>query len=379
MSQGTAWAPRGVAILRVALVPIILAIESTIAFPRRGPDPGFRAVLVVAFVYAVVTVVLTLRSPQRPPGGWRPYTLIDAGLLGLLTWRSGGATSEIRTVLAAMPFGAALIGRPRATLDTVVLVLCVYLAAAVSRDVPSTGYLGGESLLFLWRGALALLLSQAVTSAREVHERRDAERQQLLARIDSAAEHARQELAYELHDEVLQDLYTARMKLGASNEAAATTAKRAVDHAVSRLRAIVLDLRPADIARVGAAQGLREVASQLARSHPPIDIDVAFDPDAASPHDELLLTIGRELLTNAVKHSAATHVALTVSREGGDVVLEVDDDGHGMAPGRRRQAADEGHIGLLACQERVATAGGALRIRSADRGTTVTARIPVVG
>ena len=63
-------------------------------------------------------------------------------------------------------------------------------------------------------------------------------------------------------------------------------------------------------------------------------------------HDGLLFSIARELIANATRHAGASHVDVTVTREDGEVVLLVEDDGGGIPPERARAAALNGHIGL---------------------------------
>jgi signal transduction histidine kinase len=105
---------------------------------------------------------------------------------------------------------------------------------------------------------------------------------------------------------------------------------------------------------------------------------VTVAPDAAGIADELLFSLGRELLTNASRHAGAGRVELTVEREPDAIVLRCRDDGRGMAPERRGEALEHGHLGLAACTERVEALGGRLEIAAAPgEGTDVRARIPV--
>jgi two-component system NarL family sensor kinase len=73
--------------------------------------------------------------------------------------------------------------------------------------------------------------------------------------------------------------------------------------------------------------------------------------------DELVLSLVRELLVNAAKHSQADRVDVTVQRSGSDLVLEVADDGVGIPEGRLGTALREGHIGLASSRQRRRAAG----------------------
>ena len=102
-----------------------------------------------------------------------------------------------------------------------------------------------------------------------------------------------------------------------------------------------------------------------------------MDPAVEGRQDQLLFSLARELLSNAVRHASATRVALRVAREPGALVLEIDDDGVGICEEAREQAVSRGHIGLASCVERVEALGGEVAIQSADgAGTHIRVTVP---
>jgi two-component system NarL family sensor kinase len=110
------------------------------------------------------------------------------------------------------------------------------------------------------------------------------------------------------------------------------------------------------------------------------EITVAVDPAGVGHHDELIVVLTRELLTNAAKHSGAAHVIVTVAADHERIELEVRDDGSGFDPARREAALLDGHLGLASSEQRVRSAGGELIVSSAPgRGTTVQAVLPSDG
>ena len=103
-----------------------------------------------------------------------------------------------------------------------------------------------------------------------------------------------------------------------------------------------------------------------------------MDPAATSAHDSLVVSLVREFVTNAAKHSEASTLAVQVARENGRLTLCVVDDGRGMSDEARSSALGAGHIGLASCAERIDAAGGTMQIDSAaDEGTRVTVELPV--
>jgi two-component system NarL family sensor kinase len=105
---------------------------------------------------------------------------------------------------------------------------------------------------------------------------------------------------------------------------------------------------------------------------------VTVDPDAAGAHDELVVSLARELLENTARHASATRVEVDVRTEPSAIVLSVADDGAGFPPGRLEAALAGGAIGVASCRERVEALGGTFSMHAAPgAGTRARAWIPV--
>jgi signal transduction histidine kinase len=84
--------------------------------------------------------------------------------------------------------------------------------------------------------------------------------------------------------------------------------------------------------------------------------------------------MAQEALHNIVKHAQAHTVLLRLSRQDGELVLEVRDDGRGFDPTQ----AFPGHLGLHSIQERAAQLGGTCSIESTPgQGTSLRVRVPI--
>jgi signal transduction histidine kinase len=98
----------------------------------------------------------------------------------------------------------------------------------------------------------------------------------------------------------------------------------------------------------------------------PAGLDVA---DAACAH--VALRCIQEAITNTVKHARAKTIRVTLSREGDDLMLAIEDDG--QAAGEIRTGS-----GLRGMRERIEELGGDIEVDSvAARGTSVRARLPL--
>ncbi|MCW2985731.1 MAG: domain S-box protein [Conexibacter sp.] len=237
--------------------------------------------------------------------------------------------------------------------------------------------------------ALGSFLATAIERAR--HEAEIAAlatlRGRLVAENLEAEERVRQRISEQLHDGALQDLLAARQDLveaaaeggdAAMRDEMLQYARQGVERAVKLLREAVHALHPVVLQHGGLEAAMRAAADQAARQGS-FQAEVTVDPAATGLRDELVMSLARELLNNAAKHSEAEHVAVTVGRVDGMVLLEVTDDGRGLDPEAVAAAPMNGHIGLASLAQRVEAVGGSLDLRGSavGGGTTVVARLPI--
>jgi hypothetical protein len=119
--------------------------------------------------------------------------------------------------------------------------------------------------------------------------------------------------------------------------------REGLDRRVVQIREAVFDLHPYLLEQAGLGAALRAVAERAARQARFTAV-VDVEPAAEGAQDQLLFSVGRELIANAAKHSAAARLDVVVRREGDRILLEVVDDGP-RDPARRAApgAADRAH------------------------------------
>jgi signal transduction histidine kinase len=201
-------------------------------------------------------------------------------------------------------------------------------------------------------------------------------RGRLVSQVLATEETERRRLAESLHEDALQDLVYAQ-GLAASQNGKGEQLSTAIGRAVERLREAIFDLHPAVLKHAGLAAALKEVAAQQA-DRGGFVADVQIDPEACGKNDQLLFALGREQLTNAAKHAKAGQVGLSIARLNGSVVMQIADDGCGMDAKCRRDALEQGHIGLASTVERVEALGGTVEIESEPgAGTLIRTVVPV--
>ena len=247
------------------------------------------------------------------------------------------------------------------------------------------GRVGLEDAAFM--ASVATIIASATARLAVEHEVADqsAARGRLVAQALDAEDRARRGISEALHDGTLQDL----LALGhdVSRLCAATAegehhlgrVRDGLARAVRQIREVMLDLHPVLLQVGGLESALRAICAQSARTGA-YECSVEIDPAAASPRDELVLSLARELLRNVAKHASASAVSVRVRRTPEAIALEVLDDGVGIEPGRLRAALGEGHIGVASSYERAEAIGGSMRVgpRADGRpGTQAVALLPL--
>jgi two-component system, NarL family, sensor histidine kinase DesK len=135
-----------------------------------------------------------------------------------------------------------------------------------------------------------------------------------------------------------------------------TVARRSL----GEVRAAVTSYRqPSLVAELAEARQLLAAAGMDCRVHAPASVELPADTDA------LLAWTVREGVTNAVRHSGARTVTITVTLAAGDLTAEVADDGAGPAI----PARDEHGSGLAGLAERAREAGAQLTAGEGRDGT----------
>ncbi|MFJ8495894.1 GAF domain-containing sensor histidine kinase [Streptomyces sp. NPDC094038] len=196
----------------------------------------------------------------------------------------------------------------------------------------------------------------------------------------------RSRLAHELHDAVSQKLFSLRLTAQAAAALVDRDPSRAkgelqqvavlAAEAIDELRAAVVELRPAALDEDGLLATLRTQIQVLDRAHT-ARVTFAAGGFRALPaaQEEALLRVAQEALHNALRHSGAEHVDVTVNRRGGGAVLRVTDDGGGFDPHLTRRAGR--HLGLVSMRDRTSGVGGTLTVESAPgKGTTIEMEVP---
>ncbi len=371
------------AALRVALVPVVLLGEQLVDHPVAHTG-AFPFLLAAYAAWALALLGLHLSARRVPEALERVEPFIDLAGIVVLTYASGGPFSETAMAFFVLPVLAAARLSPVVTAGWALGAIAAFIllsavhptageAEATERVVSQVAYL---ALIGLAATVVSLVLQQRDRAIARLAEQRG----QLATHALTAEQRERRRLAELLHDESVQTLSLARQEMvdyhRTGRDVSFERARHAIDETMAQLRGEIFELHPYVLDHAGLEAALSAIADRSAQRMG-AEIAVAVDPGAGGRHDELIVVLARELLSNVVKHSRAAHVEVTVAADAERVELEVRDDGRGFDPSRRAASLLDGHIGLASSEQRVESAGGTFVVASAPgEGTTVRVTLP---
>jgi two-component system NarL family sensor kinase len=375
-----------VALLRVALVPVVLIGERLVDHPSVHTR-AFPFLLGAFGVWAAATLAVRLSERPQPAVLGRVEAFVDLAFITALTYASGGPFSETAMAFFALPVLAAARLRPRLTAGWALIAIAAFVALSLIHPTHGTSEATGRTIsqvvYLAWIGAAATIVSAWLHRRDAALARLAVEREQLAGHALAAEQRERRRLAENLHDASVQTLSLARQELldyhRTRREEAYERTRGAIDETLHQLRGEIFELHPYVLDHAGLGAALSAMAERCAE-RTGAEVTVAVDPEASGRYDELIVVVARELLANVAKHSGAGHAAVTVAADHDGIELEVRDDGAGFDPERREAALRDGHVGLASSEQRLRSVGGRLTVTSAPgSGTVVRAVLPSIG
>ena len=213
-------------------------------------------------------------------------------------------------------------------------------------------------------GSEVVALAQA---SNEMLDRLETERRESARRSLAAQEAERLRIARELHDEVGQALTGVLLGLTplakrapAGLSADLTQVVELARSSLNDVRRIAMELRPEaldDLGLINALLGLCSRAERQGQLRVRRELDSDLPPLSAEV-ELVIYRVAQEALTNALRHSQAKQVTVSLAKNDGLVVLAVSDDGRGLP-----ESLPAGS-GLDGMRERAMLVAGDLQISS---------------
>ncbi|WKN50516.1 sensor histidine kinase [Nocardioides sp. Arc9.136] len=214
------------------------------------------------------------------------------------------------------------------------------------------------------------LLTRRLTRAGEDRER-------LLTSAVDASDAERRRIARDLHDGVVQDIAGTTFSLTAVARDAdvpaharrtLATAGDSLRDSLRALRSLLAEIHPPDLHAAGLEPALNDLIAPAATAGIQASVSVDGVDGASDAAVALVWRVAQEAVRNAIRHSRATTIAVTVGSPDGKLQLEVVDDGVGFDPA----VSDPDRYGLKGLRSLVKDIGGEIEVLSAPgEGTTV--------
>lgn len=212
----------------------------------------------------------------------------------------------------------------------------------------------------------------------EMLDRLETERRESSARALAAQEAERLRIARELHDEIGQTLTAVALRAehaagqGGPERQDLAELAAVVQQSLHDVRRISRELRPEALDELGLVNALIALCSRVSEQGG-MRIQRRLEgglPELSAEVELAIYRVAQEALTNAMRHSKATEATVSLSREDGELVLSVADNGRGLP----KHVAEGG--GLTGMRERAMLIGAALMIDSVPgAGVEVTLRL----
>jgi two-component system, chemotaxis family, CheB/CheR fusion protein len=212
-----------------------------------------------------------------------------------------------------------------------------------------------------------------------------AQRQQLERELLEISEREKRRIGEDLHDMVCQELTATALflkstakKLGPKNPAAQVLEESAetVNRNVVIARELAGGLQAIELKASGLKDALRDLAARACQDaglqcHFKCARGVRVPDDATALH---LYRVAQEAVTNAVKHSGARNILISLDRSPTHICVSVQDDGKGFVPTKKRAKG----LGLHMMRYRANALGGELKVeRRKTGGMDITCKIPI--
>jgi signal transduction histidine kinase len=207
--------------------------------------------------------------------------------------------------------------------------------------------------------------------------------------LQKVREEERTRIARELHDQFGQTLSVLKMDLAwlakhlpgpdQSLQAKLDAMGAVIDATLQVLHRVCTELRPVILDDFGLAAAIQWQTEDF-QGRTGIACSVILDTEAdklTQDESTALFRIFQETLTNTLRHASATEISVRLWEEDARLMLEIADNGKGIA---NTEISSPTSLGLIGMRERVYGINGSIQFTGIqDKGTRVTVAIPLNG
>jgi signal transduction histidine kinase len=368
--------------LAYALV-IVIALYSQFA---TIPAPQSYALLAIYGFVAYSLAVLIYLLTRVPANGFVPAVSCASDLFFAIVLTALAITagySFLAYALFPVITAAIFFGISGAMASAFVQI---FAGAILTTVTPGDSWLA--YLTWLVQSLYLLLFSAMVGGLRPFGKGQSPSKTPETATQETGVQRERQRIARELHDRVLQSLATITMRAEscraellqrpAEMEHELKAIEATTDQAISEIRGLLAEAQTTAHLSKGSLERRLKEELDIFRSRTPLNLKFHCQIDQKNlPYEverELYFTL-REGVLNAMRHSRATELSVSLTQEGRKCCARLIDNGIGFDT-----SAVEGssHYGLRGMRERIQKIGGELICESRPgTGTKISINVPL--
>src|ERR1700744_190370 len=179
----------------------------------------------------------------------------------------------------------------------------------------------------------------------------------------------RKRIANDLHDSLGPLLSTAKLYIhsiavtGEEDKQLLVRAGSYIDETITGLREISYNLLPTSLSRNGLTEALKEYINRLNSAHV-LNIELMINEPISLPkkNEVHLFRIIQEVIHNTMKHAKAKNLQLKFTKDDGEQLIIITDDGVGFDPAGIRKS---GGLGLKSIESRCEMLNASMQLNSA--------------
>ncbi|MBI5409562.1 MAG: PAS domain S-box protein [Nitrospirae bacterium] len=230
----------------------------------------------------------------------------------------------------------------------------------------------------------------------EIAERKEAERtimfyqeqlRALISKVSVLEERERKRISEHLHDNISQNLAISKLRLETLKESYPAIARDLnetqglIEQTITFVRSMIFDLSPPVLYELGFMSAVDWLVEKLQEQYK-IIITFGCDKSLAEPKGEagiLLFKTVRELMMNIVKHSEAEKAKVSISHDGNNMEINIEDNGVGFDTSKIDPLTCKSeNFGIFSIREKIKYLKGAFDIESKPgEGTKVKIVVPL--
>ncbi|HEU4902009.1 MAG TPA: sensor histidine kinase [Flavisolibacter sp.] len=199
--------------------------------------------------------------------------------------------------------------------------------------------------------------------------------------VTAAREQEREMLAAELHDNVNQIITASKLLVDAARHTPSPDellrlASVSLQSATDEIRKLSYSMVGFDLQEQGLAFAVDALLATISRAGA-ITLRSTFDETAVAvltaDQQQHVYRLIQEGVNNIIRHAAATHAEITLTRQEELIYLVIADNGKGFSENSRKPG-----VGLASMTNRVKLLGGHFHVRAPEgQGTTIEIHFPV--